>query len=120
MLLAVAISACCMLSASAADQELKAILEKVAVNKEVMAAVSNSNLISEDGKFGMLAMWVDGCKRAGMKNFMVIAIDDRVAATMKKLGVAYWRKVRPPTPAPCADSTQLNSIPGSQEDGRQA
>lgn len=66
------ISAGSLLTALAADAELKAILEKVAVNKEVMAAVSNSNLISEDGKFGMLAMWVDGCKRAGMKNFMVI------------------------------------------------
>lgn len=71
-----------------------------------MAAVSNSALITPDGPFpnsvwdaslklmrsphprvlpipcvgehGMLRMWIDGCKRSGVKNFMVIAIDDEV------------------------------------------
>lgn len=26
----------------------------------------------------MLKLWIDGCQRAGVKNFMVIAIDDEV------------------------------------------
>ena len=52
--------------------------DKIAINNEVMAAVSNSALISADGKYGMLRMWIDGCQRAGVKNFMVIAIDDGV------------------------------------------
>uniref|UniRef100_A0A7S2QU31 Nucleotide-diphospho-sugar transferase domain-containing protein n=1 Tax=Chlamydomonas chlamydogama TaxID=225041 RepID=A0A7S2QU31_9CHLO len=74
------------------DPELKALLDKIAVNKEVLAAVSNSALITPDGKYGMLKMWIDGCQRAGVKNFMVIAIDDQVAKTMEQLGVPYWRK----------------------------
>ena len=52
--------------------------DKIAINNEVMVAVSNSALITPDGSFGMLRMWIDGCKRAGVKNFMVIAIDDAV------------------------------------------
>jgi len=74
------------------DPELKAILEKVAVNNEVLVAVSNSALISPDGKYGMLRLWIDGCKRAGVKNFMVIAIDDSLTKILDKLEVAYWRK----------------------------
>ena len=50
----------------------------MAVNGEVLAAVSNSALITPDGSYGMLRMWIDGCKRSGVKNFMVIAIDDPV------------------------------------------
>lgn len=45
-----------------------------------MAAVSNGALITRDGKFGMLKLWIDGAQRAGVKNFMVIAIDDDVSA----------------------------------------
>eukprot|EP00798_Chlamydomonas_sp_ICE-L_P031415 gene31415-6583_t len=48
-------------------------------------------LISEDGKVGMLRMWVDGFRRAGITNYMVIAIDDNVAAVMEQLEVPYWR-----------------------------
>jgi hypothetical protein len=38
--------------------------------------------------------WIDGMRRSGVTNFMVIAIDDSVAATMAKLGVHCWRKAR--------------------------
>jgi len=71
---------------------LKALLEKVAINKEVLACVSNSALISESGDHGMLRIWIDGVQRAGVKNYLVIAIDDQVAKTMERLGVPYWRK----------------------------
>lgn len=54
--------------------------EKVAINKEVLVAVSNSALLSGDGKFGMLKMWIDGVQRAGVKNFLIIAIDKNVGA----------------------------------------
>lgn len=74
------------------DPELKAVLDKVAINNEVLACVSNAALITGDGKYGMLKLWIDGVQRAGVKNFMVIAIDDEVAKTMERLGVAYWRK----------------------------
>jgi hypothetical protein len=50
----------------------------MAINREVLSCVSNSALITSDGTFGMLKMWVDGVQRAGVKNFFVIAIDDQV------------------------------------------
>ncbi|MEW5307111.1 MAG: hypothetical protein WDW36_009528 [Sanguina aurantia] len=64
----------------------------LAINKEVVACVSNQALITPDGKFGMLKMWIDGMQRAKVANYMVIAIDDEVAKTMQLLGVPYWRK----------------------------
>ena len=78
--------------------------EKIAVNKEVVAAVSNFALISADGKSGMLKMWIDGLRRAKVTNFMVICIDDQVAETMKKMGVPYWRK----DPVRTADKANSN------------
>lgn len=51
--------------------------ERVAINNEVVACVSNSALISTDGSYGMLKLWIDGMKYAGVKNFMVIAIDEQ-------------------------------------------
>lgn len=54
--------------------------EEIAINKEVVACVSNFALISSDGKNGMLRMWIDGVRRAGVKNYMVVAIDDQVRA----------------------------------------
>ncbi|GIL58590.1 hypothetical protein Vafri_13473 [Volvox africanus] len=84
--------------------DLKTVLDRVGINKEVMAAVSNGALITPDGKFGMLKLWIDGCQRAGVKNFMVIAIDDDVASACENLGVAYWRK----TPQKTADKQASN------------
>lgn len=56
------------------NEELKAVLERVAVNREVLAAVSNKALISEDGNYGMLKTWVDSVRASGVKNFMVVAL----------------------------------------------
>lgn len=86
------------------SKDLKTVLERIAINKEVMAAVSNAALITRDGKFGMLKLWIDGAQRAGVKNFMVIAIDDYVAAACDNLGVAYWRK----DPVKTADKAASN------------
>jgi hypothetical protein len=52
----------------------------------------------------MLRLWIDGCQRAGVKNFMVIAIDDDVARACENLGVAYWRR----TPKATADKAASN------------
>ncbi|KAG2449198.1 hypothetical protein HYH02_005945 [Chlamydomonas schloesseri] len=86
------------------SEDLKTVLERIAINKEVLAAVSNGALITPDGKFGMLKLWIDGCQRAGVKNFMVIAIDDEVAKACENLGVAYWRR----TPKATADKAASN------------
>lgn len=53
----------------------------LAINREVVACVSNQALITPDGKFGMLRMWIDGMQRAKVKNYMVIAIDDEVGGS---------------------------------------
>ena len=74
------------------NEELKAVLERVAVNREVLAAVSNKALISEDGNYGMLKTWVDSVRASGVKNFMVVALDDHTAHAMDKIGVARWRR----------------------------
>jgi hypothetical protein len=42
--------------------------------------VSNSALITPDGKYGMLATWVESVQHAGVKNFMVIALDEQTGA----------------------------------------
>lgn len=71
--------------------------EKIAINNEVLACVSNSALISSDGSYGMLKLWLDGVRRSGVKNYMVIAIDDRVRCCAR----VRWRArgcscLRPP------------------------
>ena len=73
------------------DPALKEILERVAINGEVMAAVSNKALVTEDGKYGMLETFVTNVKRAGVTNFLVIALDDHTAKAMESAGVAAWR-----------------------------
>ena len=72
------------------DETLRAILRKVAPDGEVLAAVSNKALISEDGDHGMLRTWLDGVRRSKVKNYVVICLDEQVAGTMEKLGVPYW------------------------------
>ena len=56
-----------------------------------MAAVSNKALITEDGKYGMLETFVTNVKRAGVTNFVLIALDDHTHNAMKAIGVESWR-----------------------------
>ena len=42
--------------------------------------VSNNALITPDGKFGMLQTWVECVQRSGVKNFLVIALDEHTGA----------------------------------------
>lgn len=76
----------------AGDPTLRAILEKVAIDGEVLVAVSNHALINAEGDYGMLRTWLDGVQHAGVKNYLVVAIDDQIAATLKKLGVPHWHR----------------------------
>mmetsp|Transcript_874 Transcript_874/g.3192 ORF Transcript_874/g.3192 Transcript_874/m.3192 type:complete len:441 (-) Transcript_874:158-1480(-) len=77
---------------SGGDENLREVLERVAINGEVMIAVSNSNLITRDGSYGMLRTFIDCVKRAQVSNFLVVAMDDDTAAAMRALGVAYWQR----------------------------
>ncbi len=57
---------------------------QVAVNNEVFAAMSNANYARPGG---MLDTWMEGVKRAGVKNAMVIALDAETRANAEAKGV---------------------------------
>ena len=76
------------------DADLRAVLEQVGGGpdgRDVMTALSNKALISADGKYGMLETFLTSVKRAGVKNFFLIALDDHTANAMRAIGVPYWR-----------------------------
>lgn len=74
------------------DPALKEVLERIAINREVLVAVSNGALVSKDGKYGILATWIESVRASGITNFLVICLDDAVMESMKQVDVPYWRK----------------------------
>ena len=70
------------------DPDLSEVLEEVAVNNEVLVAVSNINYAA---KGGMLDTWMDGVKRAGVKNALVIALDDQTKRNVEERGLHAFR-----------------------------
>ena len=68
--------------ASHGDPALRKLLEHVAVHGEVLVAISNSGLVSSDGKTGMLADWVRRVRVAGVPNFLVFALDEHTRNAM--------------------------------------
>ena len=93
----------------AGNAKLQAVLARVAVNDEVMVAgaahgaallallsrpvpyaVSNNALVTADGKYGMLQTWVACVQRAGVKNFLVIALDEHTG-TRGHCARAFWK-----------------------------
>ncbi|CAL5218343.1 g3 [Coccomyxa viridis] len=67
-----------------ANPELAAILRKVAIDNEVMVAISNSNYAMPGG---MLDTWMEGVKRANVTNAMVIALDRETKDHAESMGV---------------------------------
>ena len=65
---------------------LAEILEKIAINKEVVVAVSNNNIQA------MLRTWFEGVKRAGITNYIVVALDDPVAQFCRENDVPVYRR----------------------------
>lgn len=63
-------------------------LVQVAVNNEVLLAVSNSNLA---GPGGMLETWVANVRLAGMRNALVVALDDPTKEAMDRLSFPAHR-----------------------------
>ncbi len=62
--------------------------------------MSNSALITPAGDFGMLKIWIDGVRHAGVKNYLVIAIDDQVLharGVVRNAGAVVGGRVRAPT-----------------------
>lgn len=54
--------------------DLEEVLMKFAPTKDVMIAISNYNLVP----YGELPMWLKGVKHAGVTNYLVVAIDDKL------------------------------------------
>jgi hypothetical protein len=68
----------------AGHEALCDVLRRVAIDREVLAAVANS---AAPGIFE----FVDGIKKLGVKNFVVVALDDALHAELGKRAVASYR-----------------------------
>lgn len=77
-----------IISDESVNPTLSKILEKVAVRKELIVALANSNVRE------MLKFWVDNIKRVGVPNFLVVALDDETELFCKSNDVPVYR--RPP------------------------
>ena len=73
------------------EAELYAVVDdstkllQVAVNNEVMVAISNKNYAMPGS---MLTTWMEGITRAGVKNAMVVALDDYTKSVAESHGIA--------------------------------
>ena len=59
-------------------------MPQVAIKNEVMVAISNLNYAMPGG---MLTTWIEGIKRAGVKNAMVVALDDHTKRMAEEHGL---------------------------------
>lgn len=76
--------------------DLCEVVRKVARNREVLAAVSNKNI------FHMLSLYIDGLKRTGIENYVIVALDKETAEWCKERDVPYYHR-------------ELQSITGSTD-----
>jgi hypothetical protein len=75
------------LRAGKGSAALERLLEHAAVNNEVLACVSNSNMVTEDGTGGMLADWVRWVRLSNVTNFVVFALDQETYNAMIRIDV---------------------------------
>lgn len=68
------------------NPRLAKILEEVAVRKEVIVALANSNVKA------MLEVWFTNIKRAGIKNYLVVALDDAIFDFCKSNEVPVYKR----------------------------
>lgn len=71
--------------ASAANPALALLLEKVAINREIIVGISNINIRD------MLETWFGQIQRAGIKNYLVIALDDPTRQLCESRGVPVYQ-----------------------------
>ncbi|KAJ7519382.1 hypothetical protein O6H91_20G036000 [Diphasiastrum complanatum] len=69
-----------------ANPELNKLLSKIAINKEVIVAISN-NMVQ-----AMLKLWFESIQRAGITNYLVVALDDDIAQFCKEHSVPVYRR----------------------------
>lgn len=68
--------------------ELAEFLKKVAINNEVLVSVSNANYAWPGG---MLQVWAENARRSGVKNMMVVALDDDTKKNAEGYGLPAFR-----------------------------
>nr|CAB3495511.1 unnamed protein product [Digitaria exilis] len=68
------------------NPRLAKILEEVAVKKELIVALANSNVRE------MLEVWFTNIKQVGILNFLVVALDDNIESFCKSKGVPVYRR----------------------------
>eukprot|EP00873_Tetraselmis_striata_P028570 jgi/Tetstr1/448834/TSEL_036060.t1 len=78
------------LSAAHSKADLLQVLQTVAPSKEVLIAISDYNLVRE----GMLTTWVKCVQRAGVKNYLVVGLDEEIYKHLKGQGVPVFFKNR--------------------------
>ena len=99
------------------NDALRRLLKQVAVRDEVLVAVSNRNLLRETGAGGpgsydgMLRLWVDSVKRAGVRNAVIVALDEETRTAAIAMDVACWRV----EPLALADANQDNHGTSAQK-----
>ncbi|KAJ0982191.1 hypothetical protein J5N97_010446 [Dioscorea zingiberensis] len=68
------------------NPRLAKILEKVAVRKELIVALANSNVKE------MLEVWFENIKRVGIPNYLVIALDENIESFCLSKEVPVYRR----------------------------
>lgn len=68
------------------NPRLAKILSEVAVNKELIVALANSNVKS------MLELWFTNIKKVGITNYLVVALDDEIEQFCKSNGVPVYKR----------------------------
>jgi arabinosyltransferase len=68
------------------NPRLASLLEQVAVKKELIVALANSNVKE------MLEVWFTNIKRAGISNYLVVALDDNIESFCKSKDVPVYRR----------------------------
>ncbi|XP_050231325.1 arabinosyltransferase RRA3-like [Mercurialis annua] len=68
------------------NPRLEQILEKVAVQKEIIVALANSNVKE------MLEVWFNSIKKVGIPNYLVVALDDDIAEFCESNDVPFYKR----------------------------
>uniref|UniRef100_A0A0C9S1N1 Glycosyltransferase n=1 Tax=Wollemia nobilis TaxID=56998 RepID=A0A0C9S1N1_9CONI len=68
------------------NPKLAKLLEKVAKNQEIIVALANSNVKE------MIEVWFESIKRAGITNYLVVALDDPIVDFLQSKNVPVYRR----------------------------
>nr|VDD56339.1 unnamed protein product [Brassica oleracea] len=75
-----------ILSDESVNPRLAKILKSITVDKEVIVALANANVKA------MLEVQIASVKRIGIKNYLVVALDDYIESFCKQNDVAYYKR----------------------------